>query len=156
MHVMSFGSPTIVSAPHPLHPFSWGTVFVPSFGGASTDTQYHWIPVDVPHQSELLSRSLGAGFPGASTVVLPGLIYCFVVLSRRLTGASRQVTVSFNSEQIIIEFRPSAGFLLAARVRAPCFLVGRASSQQRSATFLSSDSDRSRSLYFPPFYDRVI
>ena len=66
-----------------------GTVFVPSFGGASTNTQTHRIIDRINHQSEVLTFSLGAGLTGASSADLHGLLSCFVVFYRWLDGASR-------------------------------------------------------------------
>ena len=49
--------------PHPLSPSSWRTGFVPSFGGASTDTQTHRLPFGAPNQSEVLHAHMAWAFP---------------------------------------------------------------------------------------------
>ena len=43
MHTMSWWYYNIFSAPHPLDKYSLGFLFIPSFGGASTNTKYHWL-----------------------------------------------------------------------------------------------------------------
>ena len=110
-------------SPHPLSLSPWGIVLVPSFGGALIDTQVHRIHVRFHHRSEVLYQSLGVALPNASSLAQPGLMYYFVVFSRCFTGASRQITISFTSEQSFARVCPYALFYCGALAVAsfPCW-----------------------------------
>ena len=78
----------------------------------------------------------------------------FVVFYIRSTGASRLITKSFTSERSFIGFQTSAGFLLTAHLRLPCFLVGQESSQDSPLPFISIEINHYWYLYFPTLSDR--
>ena len=53
----------------------------------------------IPHKSVVLPCSLGVSLTSVYSESHPGLMSCFVVLSRCLDGVSKQIIILFNSEK---------------------------------------------------------
>ena len=67
--------------------------FMCPFLGGTTHTQPHYLPIEIPHQKEVLSCYLGAGSPGASYAdlcVLTGIWTNKYGRSMRWRGSNNQ------------------------------------------------------------------